>query len=127
MICLTYIFLGERGCSPRHSWNAEDASLKGIICFFKRAVRTRLPVPRSELATHQRYAQQLWKVRKNKIIFQSYIYLLEIRVRPDIRQCRNMWYPARKSRIIRQGMPDSPDGYPTSGKKNQIRPNPTIT
>ena len=38
-------------------------------------------------------------------------------------------YPAIKRRIsgnIRQGTPDNPAGYPASGKKNQIRPNPNF-
>ena len=39
-------------------------------------------------------------------------------VGPDIWHCRIV-------RHIRQGMPENPAGYPASGKKNQIRPNPT--
>ena len=39
-------------------------------------------------------------------------------------------YPTIKSRIsgnIRKGIPDNPAGYPASGKKKQIRPNPSPT
>ena len=41
-----------------------------------------------------------------------------VRVGPDIRRCRIIWH-------IRQGIPDNLVGYPASGKKKQIRPNPT--
>ena len=68
-------------------------------------------------------------------IFHSYKPLtlrIENRVGPDIRPYRiirpAIRYP-EKSRIIRhirQGMPDNPAGYPLSGKKNHIRPNPSI-
>ena len=52
----------------------------------------------------------------------------QIRVEPDIRQCRiiqwDIWYSGKKMPDIRQSMPDNPSEYPESGKK-KIRPNPS--